>query len=102
MSVMKTGYNRYLLAKKRLELEGDTPEIIEEIQLAYAEVFEEHKKWFFSKDAGSNIKKKGRPLPMEMIRDLSIYFGNSIAGFPSKFKKDFYEQNFYIKNSKLN
>ena len=84
---MNCGYKRYLEAKnKRLKVREDTPEIIEEIQLAYMEAFEEHKKWHRTKDKLPPRKIEGEPLHPEMIQDLSIFFGDAIGGFPSKFR----------------
>jgi len=83
---MKRGYKRYLEAKnKRLEAKEDTPEIIEEIKLAYMEAFADHKLWCDTKDRSHPNKSKGRPLHPEMVQDLSLYFGDAIGGFPSKF-----------------
>ena len=83
---MKYGYKRYLEAKnKRLEAMEDTPEIIKEIQLAYVEAFEEHKKWCRTKDRLLPNKSEGEPLHQEMVQDLSIFFGDAIGGFPCKF-----------------
>ena len=84
---MLSGYKRYLEAKnKRLKAREDTPEIIGEIQLAYMEAFEEHKKWRRTKNLLPPIKIEGEPLHPEMIQDLSIYFGDEISGFSSKFR----------------
>jgi hypothetical protein len=83
---MKRGYKRYLETKnKRLEAKEDTPEIIEEIKLAYMEAFADHKLWCDTKDKLHPNKSKGRPLHPEMVQDLSLYFGDAIGGFPSKF-----------------
>ena len=83
---MKRGYKRYFEAKnKRLDAKEDTPEIIKEIKLAYMEAFEEHKKWCDTKDRLLPNKSEGEPLHPEMIQDLSLYFGDAIGGFPSKF-----------------
>ena len=83
---MKRGYKRYLEAKnKRLEAKEDTPEIIEEIKLAYVEAFEEHKKWCNTQDILLPKKSEGESLHPEMVQDLSLYFGDAIGGFPSKF-----------------
>ena len=83
---MKRGYKRYLEAKnKRLEAKEDTPEMIEEIKLAYMEAFEEHKLWCDTKDRLHPNKSEGEPLHPKMVQDLSLYFGNAIGGFPSKF-----------------
>lgn len=83
---MKRGYKRYLEAKNKwLKAKEDTPEIIKEIRLAYMEAFEEHKKWCDNKDRLLAKKSEGEPLHPEMIQDLSLYFGDAIGGFPSKF-----------------
>ena len=80
------GYKRYLEAKnKRLEAKEDTQEIIKEIKLAYKEALEEHKKWYDTKDRLFPTKSEGKPLHPEMVQDLSLYFGDAIGGFPSKF-----------------
>ena len=87
---MKHGYKRYLEAKdKRLQAKEDTPEIIEEIKLAYSEALEEHKRWCDTKDSLPLNKIEGEPLHPEMVQDLSIYFGDAIGGFPSKFTMAF-------------
>lgn len=87
---MKHGYKRYLEAKnRRLKAKEDTPEIIAEIMLAYTEAFEEHKKWFDTKDKLPSKKSESEPLHPEMVQDLSIYFGDAIGGFPSKFTMAF-------------
>ena len=87
---MKRGYKRYLEAKnKRLKAKEDTPEIIAEINLAYTEAFKEHKKWCDTKDRLPPNKLEGEPLHPEMVKDLSIYFGDAIGGFPSKFSMAF-------------
>ena len=84
---MKRGYHRYKEAKKKRELaKDDTPEIIKEIQLAYKEAFEDHKKWFNTKDELLSNRIEGEALHPEMVQDLSIFFGDAISGFPSKFK----------------
>jgi hypothetical protein len=60
---MKRGYKRYPEAKnKRLEAKEDTPKIIEEIQLAYMEAFEKHKKWCRTKNRLFPNKLEGKPL----------------------------------------
>tara|TARA_B100000902_G_scaffold111583_1_gene112872 strand:- start:41 stop:319 length:279 start_codon:yes stop_codon:yes gene_type:complete len=83
---MKQGYYRYLEAKtKRAKAKEDTPEIVEEIQLAYKEAFEEHRKWIHTKDKSPQSKIEGQAMHPDMVRDLSTFFGDAIGGFPSKF-----------------
>jgi len=84
---MRHGYYRYLEAKrKRANLREDTPEIVKEIQLAYKEALEEHKKWLNTKNKSPRSKIEGQVMHPDMIQDLSIFFGDAIGGFPSKFK----------------
>lgn len=85
---MKQGYHRYIEAKtKRAKAKEDTPEIIEEIQLAYKEALEEHKKWMHTKkNKAPQSKIGGQVMHPEMVRDLSTFFSDAIGGFPSKFK----------------
>ena len=84
---MKKGYHRYLEAKrKREKAREDSPEIVSEIQLAYKEAFEEHKKWIHTKNKLPQSESEGQIMHPEMVRDLSTFFGDAIGGFPSKFK----------------
>jgi hypothetical protein len=53
--------------------------------LAYVEAFEEHKKRCRTEDRLLPNELKGKPLHPEMVQYLSIFFGDTIGGFPSKF-----------------
>ena len=80
------GFERYLEAKvKRLMDDGDSPEVIKEMQLAFKEGLEEHMAWMMTKDNLPPNKVEGRPMMAEMAIELKYYYEEIISGHRSPY-----------------
>jgi len=83
---MSKAYQRYLDAlEKRLGGDGDSPEVIKEMQLSFMEALEEHIAWMMTKDNLPPNKVEGHPMMAEMAHGLKYYIEEIISGHRSSY-----------------